>query len=128
MVGLSQSALNLADRRWAATVYDLIEPYADHNCRGGQATFLDAASMQLGALALLLGRNDVARRHLEAALVRHEEMGARPLAAMSKHLLAAALRTPGHHRDEARAEMLDRAASVTAATLGTPRVITTPKP
>ena len=57
MVGLTQTALNLGDRAWAATLYDLIEPYADHNCRAGQATFLGAASLQLGALALLLGRD-----------------------------------------------------------------------
>ena len=55
MVGLAQTAVNLEDRAWAAALYDLIEPYADHNCRAGQATFLGAASLQLGALAHLLG-------------------------------------------------------------------------
>ena len=32
MVGLAQTAWNLDDRRWATVLYDLIEPYADHNC------------------------------------------------------------------------------------------------
>ena len=75
MVGLAQTALNLGDRTWAATLYELIEPYADHNCRAGQATFLGAASLQLGGLALLLGRDEVAVRHLEKALARHTEHG-----------------------------------------------------
>jgi len=126
MVGLAQTALNLGDKAWAATLYDLIEPYAEHNCRAGQATFLGAASMQLGALALLLGRVEVAVGHLEAALIRHEEMGARPLAAMTKHLLASALGASSPLRDESRAETLDDEATAVAAALGVPRAVTTP--
>jgi hypothetical protein len=128
MVGLSQTALNLRDRTWAATLYDLIEPYADHNCRAGQATFLGTATLQLGGLALLLGRNEVAIRHLESALARHEDMGARPLAAMTKHLLAAALRGPGALGDEERADSLDKEAAATAAALGAPRAVSSPVP
>jgi DNA-binding SARP family transcriptional activator len=126
MVGLAQSALNLADHEWAARLYDLIAPYADHNCRGGQATFLGAASMQLGALSLLLERSEVAVQHLESALARHDEMGARPFAAMTENLLAAALRTPGAHHDEARADRLEDAASTTAEKLGVPRTVSPP--
>jgi hypothetical protein len=123
MVGLAQTALNLGDRAWATTLYDLIEPYADHNCRAGQATFLGAASMQLGALSLLLGRDEVAVRHLEAALTRHESMGARPFAAMTKHLLATALRAPGPTRDETRADRLEEEAAATAVSLEVPRAV-----
>jgi DNA-binding SARP family transcriptional activator len=126
MVGLTQTALNLGDGPWAATLYDLIEPYADHNCRAGQATFLGSATLQLGSLALLLGRNDVAIRHLEAALTRHESMGARPLAAMTQHLLATALRGPGALGDHARADALDNEATATAAALGAPRAVSSP--
>ncbi len=79
VVGLVQTSLNLADRRWAGALYDMIEPYAEHNCRAGQATFLGAASLHLGALALLLGRDDEAALHLERAVVRHRDMGALPL-------------------------------------------------
>ena len=126
MVGLAQSAMNLADVEWAGRLYDLIAPYADHNCRGGQATFLGAASMQLGALSLLLERGEAAVRHLESALARHHEMGAWPFAAMTEHLLAAALRTPGAHHDEARADLLEDAASATAEKLGVPRTVSPP--
>ncbi len=127
MVGLAQTALNLGDRTWAATLYDLIEPYADHNCRAGQATFLGAASLQLGGLALLLGREEVAIGHLEAALTRHTDMEAWPLVAMTKHLLASALAKSGAARHGARADVLDVEATVTARTLGAPRAVTAPK-
>jgi hypothetical protein len=126
MVGLAQTALNLGDKTWAATLYDLIEPYADHNCRAGQSTFLGAASLQLGALALLLDRDSVAVGHLEAALARHEDMNATPLAAMTKHLLARALRTSSPRGDGSRAEALDEEAAAVAADLGVPRAVTTP--
>ena len=126
MVGLAQTAMNLDDRQWAAMLYDLIEPYADHNCRAGQAMFLGAATMQLGALALRLGRGEVAVSHLESALHRHQEMQAWPFAAMTKHLLAYALRTPGPHRDDARADVLEQAAVSVATALGVPRTIAVP--
>jgi hypothetical protein len=80
----------------------------------------------LGSLALLLGRDDVAIRHLEAALTRHESIGARPLAAMSQHLLATALRRPGALGDHARADALDNEATATAAALGAPRAVSSP--
>ncbi len=124
MVGLAQTAVNLEDRAWAAALYDIIEPYADHNCRAGQATFLGAASLQLGALAHVLGRPDAEVGHLESALTRHHSMGALPFVAMTKHLLATALREPGAHRDDARADALDEEASTIAAALGVPRAVT----
>ena len=127
MVGLAQTALNLGDRVWAATLYDLIEPYADHNCRAGQATFLGAASLQLGGLALLLEREQLAIGHLEAALTRHTDMEAWPLVAMTKHLLASALARSGSPRHGARAEALDAEARVTAMALGAPRAVSVPK-
>ncbi|HVA03834.1 MAG TPA: BTAD domain-containing putative transcriptional regulator [Acidimicrobiales bacterium] len=124
MVGLTQTALNLGDRAWAATLYELIEPYADHNCRAGQATFLGAASLQLGGLALLLGRENVAVLHLEKALARHTDMEAWPLVAMTKHLLAQALRKSRLPRHLDRADVLDDEARVVAAALGAPRAVT----
>jgi DNA-binding SARP family transcriptional activator len=126
MVGLAQTALNLGDRRWAATLYDLIEPYADHNCRAGQATFLGAASLQLGGLALLLGHEELAIGHLEAALTRHTDMEAWPLAAMTKHVLASALAKSESPPHGARAEVLASEATDAAVALGAPRAITTP--
>ncbi len=126
MVGLAQTAVNLGDRTWAVTLYDLIEPYADHNCRAGQATFLGAASLQLGTLAHMLGREDKAIEHLESALRRHTDMGAGPFVAMTKHLLATALRARGTGPDVERADVLDAEASAAALTWGVPRTVTTP--
>ncbi len=126
MVGLAQTAVNVGDRTWAATLYDLIEPYADHNCRAGQATFLGAASLQLGTLAHLLGHDEAAIAHLESALRRHTDMGAEPFMAMTKHLLATALRAPGVRRDEGRADILEAEAWAAAVTWGVPRAVTTP--
>jgi hypothetical protein len=128
MVGLSQTALNLGDRTWATTLYRLIEPYADHNCRAGQATFLGAASLQLGELALLLENNDVAVGHFESALARHDDMDARPFAAMTKHLLSIALRRTGSGRDRSRVDALEQEAALSAASLGAPRAVRTPAP
>jgi tetratricopeptide (TPR) repeat protein len=126
MVGLVQTSLNLGHREWAETLYALIEPYAGHNCRAGQATFLGAASLQLGALAHLLGRDTMAISHFEAALERHEDMGARPFTAMTKHLLALALRSPSSARDEERGAILEKQAQVEAEALGVPRAVTAP--
>ncbi|HUY22853.1 MAG TPA: BTAD domain-containing putative transcriptional regulator [Acidimicrobiales bacterium] len=118
VVALAQTAWNLGDRQWAAVVSDIIEPYADHNCRGGQATFLGAASMHLGALSLLLGRNVAAVAHLEAALARHQSMRARPFACLTQGLLATALRRDGSAHSVARARQLEDEAGTTAAALG----------
>ena len=71
---------------------------------------------------------EAAVRHLESALERHEHMEAKPFAAMTKHLLAGVLRTPGPHGDEARAQRLQEEAAVTAAALAVPRAISDPKP
>jgi len=118
VVGLAQTALNLADREWAAALYDLALPYADHNCRAGQATFLGAAALHLGELALLLGRHDEARSHLEAALARHCAMSARPLVALTERVLADALRRRPSATDATRADTLDVVAASRAASLG----------
>jgi len=118
VVGLVQTSLNLADREWAAALYDMAAPYATHNCRGGQATFLGAASLHLGELALLLGRHDEATAHLEAALARHCAMGARPFVALTERLLATALRSRRVPPDATRADTLDDVAASRAASLG----------
>ena len=118
MVGLVRTSLNLVDRRWAAALYDIIEPYAEHNCRTGQATFLGAAAMHLGTLALVVGRDADAVRHLDAALARHRAMAARPLACVTARMLDAALRRRSGPGDVVRAEDLGRHASAEAAALG----------
>jgi tetratricopeptide (TPR) repeat protein len=90
-VGLARTAVNLEAVAEGETIYAALAPYASHNCRAGQATFLGAAALHLGALASLLGRYDDAVAHYEAALERHRTMGARPFEALTMTELAAAL-------------------------------------
>lgn len=118
VVGASIVSLRLDDARLASTLYDVLAPFAGRNCVVGQSAFLGAAGHYLGLLAHVLGRPETAVAHLEAALARHEEMGARPFVALSQHALAAALRTLDGHGHAARAEQLTLAAFVTATQLG----------
>jgi hypothetical protein len=53
-------------------------------------------------------------------------MGAGPFVAMTKHLLATALRARGTGPDVERADVLDAEASAAALTWGVPRTVTTP--
>jgi len=64
----------------ASVAYELLAP------RAGRIAVIDrgfvckgAADMQLGLLASVIGRHDLALRHLDAARERREKMGARPL-------------------------------------------------
>jgi hypothetical protein len=118
MVGLAQTAMNLDDRKWAALLYDLIEPYADHNCRAGQATFLGAATMQLGALALQLGQGEVAVGHLESAL--HPRVSTRLQAGRRARTIG------GWRRDQSGSASHRRDAD--ALTLRSPTASTSPPP
>lgn len=90
MTGLSHAACNLGDPEWADFLYGLISPYASHNCRVGQATFMGSASYYLGRLATTAGRPEVAVPHLEIALAHHEAMGARPFVELTEHALVVA--------------------------------------
>jgi DNA-binding SARP family transcriptional activator len=90
VAGLSHAVLQLDDARWAGALYDLITPFASHNCRVGQATFLGSASYYLGSLATVAGRPDRAVPHLQDALVRHREMNAGPFIGLTEQALARA--------------------------------------
>jgi tetratricopeptide (TPR) repeat protein len=117
-VGMAQAAINLEDRDAARQAYALIEPYATHNARVGGATFLGAATLHLGWLALFLGRHEDAVAQLEEALGRHRAMGARPFEAVNERLLAAALRARGRAEDATRADRLEATGDLAAAELG----------
>jgi len=123
MAGLTQTSYNLADTRWAPILYDMVLPFADHNCRAGQATFLGAARLHLGMLAGLLGRHDEAVGHLEEAVARHLSMRARPFTALTQSVLADALAARGRPEDVPRARELRADAEATSAALGVPRAV-----
>jgi len=90
MAGLSHTAGGLGDERWADALYGIIAPFASHNCRVGQATFLGAADHYLGSLARVAGRPELAVPHLRRALVRHRAMGAVPFVRLTEGELARA--------------------------------------
>ena len=66
---LAQLSTVLGDRERAATLYDLLIPYAQNNIvRGIGATCLGPVARLLGRLSALLGREEDSRRHFEDAL------------------------------------------------------------
>ncbi|MCL2581284.1 MAG: AAA family ATPase [Streptosporangiales bacterium] len=87
VVGLSDAAVLTGDAGWARALYDLAAPYAGHNATLGVATFLGACDHWLGVLAGTAGRTADAVAHLEAALARHEQMGARPWTELTREAL-----------------------------------------
>jgi tetratricopeptide (TPR) repeat protein len=74
---LSQALHILQEPGPAERVYDLLLPYADRNIvngRGGAG--YGSASLHLAVLARLLGRDDEARRHDQAARTHNQRLGA----------------------------------------------------
>jgi hypothetical protein len=122
-IGLARTAINLCDRPLGEILYEHILPLAEHNCRAGQATFLGAASLHLGSLASLVREFDQAIDLLSDALLRHEEMGARPFEVLTRTELASALRSRARPGDRARARKIEEPSAAIAAALGVPRAL-----
>jgi tetratricopeptide (TPR) repeat protein len=118
IVGFSGAVDLVGDRRWAEVLYDLAAPYAGNNCTLGVASFLGAADHWLGALAGVAGRYTEAIAHLEAALARHNEMGSRPLTALTQEAYGRVLSLRGDAADVERAGVLTGSAMRTADQLG----------
>ena len=113
IVGFSGAVDLVGDRRWAEALYELAAPYAGSNCTLGLASFLGAADHWLGVLATAAGRYDEAAAHLEAALARHREMGARSWTALTEEAYGRALSLRGQPED------IERAAALTASAMRT---------
>jgi len=117
IVGFSGAVDLVGDRRWAEALYELAAPYAGSNCTLGVASFLGAADHWLGVLATAAGRYTEASAHLEAALARHREMGARPWTALTEEAYGRALSLRGQPEDIERAAALTASAMRTASEL-----------
>ena len=117
VVGFSGAVDLVGDRRWAEALYELAAPYAGSNCTLGLASFLGAADHWLGVLATAAGRYTEAAAHLEAALARHREMGARPWTALTEEAYGRALSLRGQPEDLERAAALTESAMRTAGEL-----------
>jgi transcriptional regulator with XRE-family HTH domain len=118
IAGFAGAADLTGDRDWAAALYDLVLPYAGRNCTLGVASFLGAADHWLGVLAATAGRSEEAAGHLEAALRRHQAMGARPWSALTQEAYGHLLSARGREADATRAAALTGAALHTAEELG----------
>jgi hypothetical protein len=118
IAGFAGAADLTGDRRWAEVLYDLAAPYSGRNATLGVATFLGAADHWLGVLAAAAGRHTDAARHLEAALARHQDMGARPMTALTQEAYGRVLTARGEAGDAERARELTASALRTADELG----------
>jgi predicted ATPase len=110
---LAEVVVRLGDTARAATLYSLLEPYADRNGFGHPFFCTGSMSRYLGLLAGLLGRFDEAERHFEYAISMNEHMGARPGVAHSRHELALLLLDWDRPGDRERAaELLFEAVAI----------------
>jgi class 3 adenylate cyclase/tetratricopeptide (TPR) repeat protein len=90
---LAELCAYLGDACRAASLYELLLPYAGHNVIVGAPTVVcrGSASYDLGLLATTMGRWDDAARHFEDALRMNAKLGTRPWLARTKHDYAAML-------------------------------------
>ena len=75
---LSRAAATLRDRPSAERLYELLAPYADCNTPNSMLFYEGSASHALALLAALLGWDERAEEHFEAAVAANEPLGARP--------------------------------------------------
>ncbi len=119
MRGLSMLCVALRDTRHAASVYELLLPYADRNMTAGWGDVAHgSAALYLGSLARMLGRVDDAQAHLERALRFNQRMGARPSVARTQFEYARLLLKRGHTGDREKAVDLLGKSLATASALG----------
>jgi class 3 adenylate cyclase len=116
---LSQVCASLGDERRAATLYELLLPYARLNVvPQGFFDYWGSASRYLGLLAATLERREEAERHFEDALAMNARMGARPWVAHTQHNYAEMLLTRDEPGDREKALGLLSQALDTAQELG----------
>jgi tetratricopeptide (TPR) repeat protein len=117
IVHLAEVAASLGDVEHAATLHDLLAPFADRNVVVGWAsTCLGSAGRVLAMLAAMLEREDDAARYFEQAIAMNEGMGATPWVARTRVEYAAFLLERG--RSPSLADALLAQASSDAERLG----------
>ena len=113
----------LGDTVRAATLFDLLLPYAGRNLVfGAHTASFGAAARLLGMLATTLQRWDVAQQQFEFAMQFDQCSGGRPWLAHSRHAYAAMLLRRGGSADRERALPLLEAALAEARQLGMARL------
>lgn len=111
---LSTAAVALGDRAHAATLYDLMLPFADRVVDVGAMICRGSAARYLGMLAGVAGRIDDAVRHFDAALAANAALGARPALAFTQVEYAAMLHAAGLRPDDVRS-LCDQAGEIARA-------------
>ena len=113
---LSETCVVLGDTPRAATLYELLLPYADRNVSANTAiACFGSVSYFLGRLATVMSRWEDAARHFGDALVMNERMGLKPWVAHTLRAYAHLLISRPHRAaaDLARArEMLEQAVAI----------------
>ncbi|MFM2416122.1 MAG: hypothetical protein RL385_845 [Pseudomonadota bacterium] len=100
----------------SAVLYDLLAPFSAYFAVSISFHQAGSIELHLARLARSLGQETRAISHFEAAIVAHESLGLRPIAAGSRVELARALRSVG--AEPARARTLLASARDTAIELG----------
>ena len=108
---LAQACAALPDARRAATLYELLLPFAQRNIvHDLLRTYNGSASLHLALLAHAMGKLDAAARHFEDALVMNARIGGRPFLARTQTAYARMLLERGRVADRRRAAaLLDQA-------------------
>jgi class 3 adenylate cyclase/tetratricopeptide (TPR) repeat protein len=113
---LSEVCAVLGDTAHAATLYQLLLPYAGHTIVVGFAVCYGAASRYLGLLASTMSRWEVAEEHFQDALEMNARIGAKPWLAHTQHEYAAMLLARGQPGDRTQARsLLDEALAISRA-------------
>jgi predicted ATPase/class 3 adenylate cyclase/DNA-binding CsgD family transcriptional regulator len=119
MTYLTDVCTFLGDTARAATLYQLLLPYAERTVVIGNAVACyGAMSRYLGMLATTMGHWDAAAQHFEAALAMNTRMGARPWLAHTQYAYATMLLARHQPGDADKATALLDAALSTARDLG----------
>ncbi len=116
---LAEICAALGNTDHAPALYELLAPFGERCVVVGFAAVCrGSVCLQLGQLAALLGRWELAEQHFSAALATAERIGARPALAHTRYRWARALLARGRGDDRARARELLAAAGHQAAELG----------
>lgn len=116
---LSRACVAAGDRRRAAELYDLLEPFRGRNALVPRSLVcFGCVSHHLGALAASIGRLDAAAAHLDEGLAMYEKLGARPWVARARLEKAGVLMARGGPGERKRALRMLTSAADEAGELG----------
>ena len=119
MTYLTEVCTFLGDIDRAATLYQLLLPYARHTVVvGGGAVCYGAAARYLGMLATTMGRWEEAEQHFQDALAMNARMDARPWLAHTQYQYATMLLARHQSGDSEQAVLLFDEVLATARALG----------